>query len=179
MKLITILTLFIISCSPQEELFISLNEDNCITYEKLNHSIINDTVNQYLPEYSKLEILIENTTDEKVKFITIKNLTENAILLNSPSRDYPKNYSDEFKECRNKKGYNLLIKEYESEYSITIVIDSEKKLLPKELFKIRMRFKKQGIYKIITQSYNRKAGEGSGWGLQQISQHQSDLFEIN
>lgn len=177
-SLIIILLLFITSCSLKEDLFISLEEDSCITYKKLDHSIINESVNSYVPKYSQLEILIENTTKEKEKIISIKNLTKKAILLNSSSLDLPEFYSDEFIECRKKKGYNILIEEYESEYSIILVIDSEKKLLPKEQFKIKMKFEKQGIYKIITQSYNKKPGEKAVWGLPRISKHQSDLFEI-
>ncbi|MGH1387370.1 hypothetical protein [Kordia sp.] len=177
-SLIIILLLVTVSCSLKEDLFISLEENICITYEKLNHSTINGPINSYTPKYAQLEVLIENTTDEKVKIISIKNLMEKAIFLNSSFADNPEFFSDEFKECRKQKGYNILIKEYESEYSITLVIDSEKKLLPKEQFKMKMKFEKQGIYKIITQSYNKKPGEKALWGLHRIGQHQSELFEI-
>ena len=154
-----------------------MEDDNCVTCQELDSRIINDTI--MMLANPQIEIFIDNTVNRKEKIVKIKNLTEEPIIMNSTYIEYPDFFSIEYQECAKKKGYNVLIKKYESEYSVYLSLDNRKKLFPKEEFKIKMRFEKSGTYRVLTQFYNEKPDDKRVWGLSGvIIEHQSDLFEI-
>lgn len=170
--------LIISSCSSRLEYTISLSTENCLIYEDLDHSIINDSLDMILVK-PQLEILINSTENKKEKIITIKNLTDNVIIMNSAAIDYPDIFSNNYLKCRKEKGYNLLIKKYLSEYVLFVSIDNNKKLFPKEQLKVNIEFDNPGTYKIQTQFYNKQKSEENTWRLGGIIIQESELFTVN